>query len=223
MRSGFLAALGLSLAACGGALDNNISAAGNAAGGDTAGADAARQRPIPCSVQAHGMGAVVNGTAAQGPCDSSVDPQTVALDDLIRIVPDQHPSFYYILAQRLFAGGRRDEAVFWFYAGQLRYRIRLACHPDLAPDTEPALFAALSETVGAPVNEYAFGDLDALVATLERARTWDAETRNGFEPKAPCATAIAQQREGMGQLIAHVRDNGAELRRHRAANGLPNR
>ena len=113
--------------------------------------------------------------------------------------------------------------MFWFYAGQLRYRIRLSCHPDLRPDTEPALFASLHETVGRPINEYGFGDLPALIATLERVLAWDAETRNGFEPKAACASQIAEQREGMGQLLPQIRDNGANIRRDRAANGLPNR
>lgn len=213
--------------ACGGATGTNATAGGtSSAPGNipaSSGPDAARQRPIPCSVQAHGMGAVVNGTAAQGACDNAVDPQTVALDELIRIVPDQHPSFYYILANRLYAANRKDEAVFWFYAGQLRYRIRLACHPDLAPDTEPALFGSLQETVGRPVNEYGFGDLTALPAALERVLTWDAASRNGFEPKAACADAIAEQRRGLGQLIAQIRTHGDDIRRQRAANGLPNR
>jgi hypothetical protein len=225
MRITFMIALAGCLAACGGATGTNR-AAGNAAAGTippSSGSDAMQQRPIPCSVQAHGMGAVTNGTAAQGPCDNSVDPETVALDELIRIVPNQHPSFYYILAGRLYAASRKDEAMFWMYAGQLRYRIRLACHPDLAPDTEPALFGALTETVGRPVNEYGFGDLTALPATLERVLAWDAATHNGFEPKAACASAIAEQRQGLGQLIAHIRTNSEEIRRQRTANGLPNR
>jgi hypothetical protein len=226
MRITFMIALAGCLAACGGATGSNATAGGNATAGTippSSGPDATQQRPIPCSVQAHGMGAVTNGTAARGACDNSVDPQTVALDELIRIVPDQHPSFYYILAGRLYAANRKDEAVFWMYAGQLRYRIRLACHPDLAPDTEPALFGSLTETVGRPVNEYGFGDLTALPAALERVLAWDAATHNGFEPKAACASAIAEQRQGLGQLIAHIRTNGDDIRRQRAANGLPNR
>ena len=132
------------------------------------------------------MGAVTNGTAAQGACDNGVDPQTVALDELIRIVPDQHPSFYYILASRLYAANRKDDAVFWFYAGQLRYRIRLACHPDLAPDTEPALFGSLQETVGRPVNEYGFGDLTALPAALERVLACGSRHRGtASSPRPP--------------------------------------
>jgi hypothetical protein len=227
MRITVMIALAGCVAACGGAAGNNVAAAGNGAVPFDLPArnatDAAQQRQIPCSVQAHGMGAVTNGTAAQGACDNGVDPQTVALDELIRIVPDQHPSFYYVLASRLYAANRKDEAVFWFYAGQLRYRIRLACHPDLAPDTEPALFGSLQETVGRPVNEYAGADPAAWAAAVERARAWDAATRNGFEPKAACAGAIAGQREGMGQLIAHIRANPDAIRQQRTANGLPNR
>ena len=63
------------------------------------------------------------------------------------------PAEQDLLASRLLAANRKDEAVFWFYAGQLRYRIRLACHPELQPDTEPALFASLQEEVGRPIND----------------------------------------------------------------------
>ncbi|MEA3013322.1 MAG: hypothetical protein QOD42_1867 [Sphingomonadales bacterium] len=213
------ALLALALAGCGVGANNSAAAA-------APGADAAREKAIPCSVQAHGMAAVIGGPRERPErpaCDDSVDPQRLALGELIRIIPDQHPSFYYILASRLFAANRKDEAVLWFYAGQLRYRIRLACHPDLAPDTEPALFGSLQETVGRQINEYAGADPRAWAATMERALAWDAATRNGFEPKAPCRAAIADQRGGMSGLIAHVRNNEAQLRRDRAAAGLPNR
>ncbi|HVQ08684.1 MAG TPA: hypothetical protein VMS43_09640 [Allosphingosinicella sp.] len=211
--------LALALAGCGaGAVGDNVAA-------DTR-ADATREKQIPCSVQAHGMGVVV-GTLRERPerpaCDNSVDPQRVALDELIRIIPDQHPAYYYVLATRLFEANRKDEAVFYFYAGQLRYRVRLACHPNLAPDTEPALFGSLQETVGRRINEHAGADPRAWTATMERALAWDAATHNGFEPKAPCRAAIADQRSGMGGLIAHVRQNEAQIRRDRAAAGLPNR
>lgn len=186
------------LASCGAGAGGNNGAA-------DAQADAARERP--------------QRTA----CDDSIDPQRVALDELIRIVPDRHPSFYYVLAARLFEAGRRDEATFWFYAGQLRYRTRLACHPGLAPDTEPALFGSLQEAVGRQINEHAAGDPRAWTAAMARALAWDEATHNGFEPKAPCRAAIAEQRRGLGELIRHVRTNETQLRRERATNGLPNR
>lgn len=150
-------------------------------------------------------------------------PERIALDELIRIIPDQHPAFYYVLASRLFAANRRDEAMFYFYAGQLRYRIRLACHPDLPPGTEPALFASLQEVVGTQINGHAGGDPDAWIAAIERARDWDARTRNGYEPKAPCQEQIADQRAGMGALVEQIRQSKDQIRADRRANGLPNR
>jgi hypothetical protein len=145
------------------------------------------------------------------------------LDRLIAIIPAQHPAFYYILATRLFEANRKDEALFWFYAGQLRYRTRLACHPDLPPGTEPALFASLQEVAGRPINEHAGADPDAWAAAMQRALEWDEQTPNGFEPKAPCTAAIADQRGGLATLIDYVRRNKDSIRAERAARGLPNR
>lgn len=214
-----IALLALALAGCGGAgggTNENASAT----------EEAAQQRPIPCSVQAHGISEVEKTLRHQPErprCDDSVDPQTMNLDELIRIVPAQHPAFYYVLATRLFEAGRRDEAVFWFYAGQLRYRIRLACHPDLPPGTEPALFASLQEGAGQVINEHAGADTEAWAAAMERVLEWDERTANGFEPKQPCAAAIADQRGGLATLVDYVRRNKDQIRAERAARGLPNR
>jgi hypothetical protein len=219
MQKGYAGAILLALAGCG-------SAPGANGSGDAAQADAVRERTIPCTVQAHGISAVERSLRAQPerpPCDNSVDPRQIALDELIRIIPDQHPAFYYVLASRLFAADRKDEAVFYYYAGQLRYRIRLACHPDLPPGTEPALLASLQEEVGTTINGYAGGDPDAWASAITRARDWDARTRNGYEPKAPCQAQIADQRSGMAALIEQIRQSRDQIRAERRANGLPNR
>lgn len=213
------ALLALALAACGPGVRGNQSEASPAA-------EARQERPIPCAVQQHGISeAELDRPRQPGTpdCDESVDPETIPLDELVRIIPAQHPAFYYILATRLFGADRKEEAVFWFYAGQLRYRIRLACHPDLAPDTEPALFASLQEVVGRTVNEHAGADPDAWAATMQRALEWDEATPNGFEPKEACAAHIADQRSGLAALIDQVRENKDQIRAERAQRGLPNR
>src|SRR5690349_19842431 len=71
-------------------------------------------------------------------------------------IEGKHPATYYMLAGRLFKDGDKDEAVFWFYLGQLRYRFHLAVATNLDPSGDPALFGSLSEVVGRPLNEYAF-------------------------------------------------------------------
>ena len=83
-----------------------------------------------------------------GPTD---DPTKKTPEQLKKGIENQHPATYYILAQKLFESGKKDEAVFWFYAGQLRYRFHLLANPNLEPSGDPALFASLSEVIGRPV------------------------------------------------------------------------
>src|SRR5688572_1362555 len=66
-------------------------------------------------------------------------------------IENEHPVTYYMLASRLFEGGQKDKAVFWFYAGQLRYRFHLSASPNLPPDGDPALFASLNSVLGQPI------------------------------------------------------------------------
>ena len=138
-------------------------------------------------------------------------------------IENKHPAAYYELAAQLLGSGEKDEAVFWFYAGQLRYRVHLTCHPDLKPDGDPALVASLSETVGPPINEHAFGDPPNLAATLDKVLAWDEATTNGFTSKGDCADAVASQRAGLGDLRQYVVDNADDIRRAREKNGLPTR
>jgi hypothetical protein len=152
-------------------------------------------------------------------------------DDFQRLTPDQlkagiekrHPAAFYILAGKLFAAGERDEAVFWFYAGQLRYRFHLAAHPDLPPDGDPALLASFSEVIGRPINEYAFGDLAALTGTIDKVLAWDERTDNGFTSKTGQGAALKEIRAGLGKMREYVLANGDQIRAQRKQNGLENR
>jgi len=94
-----------------------------------------------------------------------------------------HPATLYLLAERLFAAERKDEAVFWFYVGQLRYRFYLEANPKIDPSGDPALFSSLSEVIGSPLNRYAFQDRAKLVSTLKRVAEWDEKNPNGFTSK----------------------------------------
>ncbi|WP_200943482.1 hypothetical protein, partial [Rhizobium sp. Leaf321] len=51
------------------------------------------------------------------------------------------PSQIILRAAPLMQAGRGDEATFWFYAGQLRWRSRLSGGPAQDPTGEPALFS----------------------------------------------------------------------------------
>ena len=75
----------------------------------------------------------------------------------------------------MFREGKKDEAVFWFYVGQLRYRFHLKANPNMDPSGDPALFSSLSATVGKTINEYAGGNVKDWVKAIDRALKWDAD------------------------------------------------
>ncbi len=56
----------------------------------------------------------------------------------------KHPAAYYLIAAKLFKDpATKQEGLFWFYVGQIRYRYYLAANPDLPRDGDPALPASL--------------------------------------------------------------------------------
>jgi hypothetical protein len=94
--------------------------------------------------------------------------------DPIAIVKEQieykHPATYFVLAQRLFALGHKDEAVFWFYVGVIRYR---GCLAGPLGARETPQFQALWDAIEPAINDHAFGDIRALAAAINRALAWD--------------------------------------------------
>ena len=145
------------------------------------------------------------------------------LDTLIGQAANLPPDSLYMLAGRLFAAGRRDEAVVWFYIAQLRVRFRLAVAPDLKPDGEPAVYGALFEMIGPEINGWAFGDIDSLAAHMQEALDWDSSHANAFTPKAGHAAELEEVRSGLVAFRANVLARKEELRRDRAARHLENR
>lgn len=129
----------------------------------------------------------------------------------------------YMQAAALLRAGRLDQAVYPFYRGQLRARIYLLAHPDLPPDGAPAAFASLNAVLGEPINRYAFGDLLALLATLDRVLAWHAAQDDPWTPKARFPEAHAQVVAGLMQMREYVATQGETIRAQRRANGLPNR
>lgn len=150
--------------------------------------------------------------------------QTAAQSTEVKSLAGQHPAAYYKRAGELFGAGRRDDAVFVFYLGQLRYRAHLSARAgELKPDGDPALFASLSETIGRPVNEYAFGDIPALARTLDAVLAYDRSAPDRFTPPARYAQAYAGVRDGLARMRAQLQSQADQIRAQRRSNGLENR
>lgn len=135
----------------------------------------------------------------------------------------QHPAEYYRRAAQLFGSGKKDDAVFIFYLGQLRYRAHLSARRDLKPDGDPALFASLSEVVGRPVNEYAFGDIPALARTIDAVLAHDRANPDRFTPPATFPQAYAGVRDGLTAMRTQMLADQDKIRATRQSNGLENR
>jgi hypothetical protein len=172
-------------------------------------------RPIAATLTALILAVWLTGGArAQAP---SAVPSDVAP------LAGQHPAEYYRRAAQLFGTGRKDDAVFIFYLGQLRYRAHLSARRDLKPDGDPALFASLSEVVGRPVNEYAFGDIPALARTIDAVLAYDRANPDRFTPPATFPQAHAGVRDGLVTMRAQMLPDRDKIRATRAGKGLENR
>lgn len=148
----------------------------------------------------------------------------VAAPAEVAALAGQHPAEYYRRAAALLQGDRKDDAVFVYYLGQLRYRVHLAARrTSLKPDGDPALFASLSEVVGRPINEYAFGDIPALARIIDAVLAYDLANPDTFTPPSQFPDMHRSVRDGLATLRTRTLDNAEAIRAKRRENGLPSR
>lgn len=83
------------------------------------------------------------------------------------------PPVLYCMSRVLIDEGQKDEAMFWFFAGQLRGRIDANICAD---KSAPAAIAALNQKFGPTINQYAFNDIPRLTNTFEHVLIWEAKT-----------------------------------------------
>lgn len=90
------------------------------------------------------------------------------------------PPVLYALAAELFQRGRKDDAMYWFYLGQLRARsdANKALDPSAAGGVD-----VLNQSVGAPINTHAFQSIPKLVQTVEKVASDDASLPRNYDPR----------------------------------------
>ena len=121
---------------------------------------------------------------------------------------------------KLFKAGRKEDAVFWFYAGQLRYRVYLKVNEGkLGPSGDPALFASFSEVIGRPLNQYAFGDIPQLAKTIDAVIAWDRSHSNPLTPHDKYQTEYDEIIAGLTKLRDEAVRNADSIGKARSANG----
>ena len=103
----------------------------------------------------------------------------------------------------LFLHGKKDDAVFWFYAAQLRVRYQLAFEKG----DRGQLLTVMLMTIGPPINNYAFQDVANLDRILVRVLEWDKKVANPFRDKARTESIDKQ----IAQVYSGFRDLKVKL------------
>lgn len=103
----------------------------------------------------------------------------------------------------LFLNGKKDDAVFWFYAAQLRVRYQLVFEKG----DRGQLLSAMMMTMGPAINNYAFHDISNLNRTLDHVLEWDKKTPNPFRDK----TRSEGDDKELEQVYSGFRDLKAKL------------
>jgi hypothetical protein len=124
----------------------------------------------------------------------------------------QHPATYLQLAGQLWGAGKREDALFCYYVGQLRYRFHLLSNPGIDPSGDPALFASLRYVIGEPIETYAQSEPTLWASTIERVLKWDADHDNGFTSKSTNKEQLSTIRQKFVELGSYITSNASSLK-----------
>ncbi len=80
------------------------------------------------------------------------------------------PPVFYALSGALFSAGEKDDAAFWFYAGQLRARIDATICAD---SSAGEAVWTLNNRYGPQINVYAFQDMNKLKQLVPKVVEWE--------------------------------------------------
>jgi hypothetical protein len=97
----------------------------------------------------------------------------------VTAAPEKYaPPVFYALSRALFEQDKKDEAAFWYYAGQLRARFDAYRCADVSARQAVSL---LNREYGGPINKHAMQDLAKLEALVERVVAWDRRTPHRYD------------------------------------------
>ena len=99
--------------------------------------------------------------------------KSVRIQKIIEHPEGFNPAVLFLLSYVLFQKGRKDEAMFWFYAGQLRARYDAN---RCADESAKTAVRDLNAKIGPYINPYAFQDLEKLKQTVAKVLEWDRMT-----------------------------------------------
>ena len=135
-------------------------------------------------------------------CDSKV--ALAAAEEIIKNPTTlKEPLELFKPALTFYLHGKKDEAVFWFHAAQLRVKYQLAFEKgDIGQ-----LLQIMRMTIGPPILNYAFQNTSNLDRILDRVLEWDKKTPNPFRDR----TRSESINKEIDSLYAGMSDYKAKL------------
>lgn len=149
-----------------------------------------------------------------------LDVNQTASEQMMNRITQKHPITYIQLASELFQQNQKDEAVVWYYIGQMRYRAHLMAHPDLDPSGDPALYASLKYVVGTPINEYAGSNVENWEQLIAKAIEWNSVHENSYTPKDQFPEIYDKIQEDFIEFKSYVSQNRDKIIEQRLEKGL---
>lgn len=113
------------------------------------------------------------------------------------------PIAMFMPAETLFRHGGKDEALFWYYAAQLRARYQLVFENG----DRGQIMAVMMMTLGEGITNYAWYDFRNAQRTIDRVLAWDKTTPNPYQDKQRTAEQNAQ----VAKVYSGLRDLRAQL------------
>lgn len=102
------------------------------------------------------------------------------IEEVLEKPGEYNPAVLYALSDALFKKRQEDEAMFWFYAGQLRARSDSNKSLDKSAGQGVGV---LNQRFGMQINQYAFTNIPNLEKTIEKVVVWDKETPRNYDPR----------------------------------------
>lgn len=141
-------------------------------------------------------------------------------EEMLNGITQKHPVTYIQIAAELLKRGDKNEAVVWYYVGQMRYRAHLMANPDLEPTGDPALYSSLKYVVGTPINEYAGSNVENWELLIMKAIEWNSANENSFTPKHEFPEIYEKIQNNFIEFKNYVSQNKDEIIKQRKENGL---
>jgi hypothetical protein len=128
--------------------------------------------------------------------DTNQEEKKQIVDSILQQPNRYNPPVLYALSRELFQQGRKDEAIYWFYLGQLRARYDANRCVDISARQGVAV---LNGVYGPDINKYAFENVELLKTTVERVLAFVRANEEEYDQRWI-------NLHGMGAVIASMGD-----------------